>query len=125
MWSSTVPAHCSSSNKTVVRGIQFVSVAPGCSVPPPVTRHSSGAEAQFTQFWHELGAVLITLPAVSKMHGMLVLATAVPWTTADIVAPGQLTVTQPMLVTTVWPAGTNTTGGVMELPVPQSTSVVN
>src|SRR5689334_10723424 len=115
MWSSTVPAHCASSNNVVVRGTQFVSVAPGCNVPPPVTRHSSGSAgvAQFTQFWHELVAVLITLPSVSNTQGIVVLATAVPWTTAVIVAPGQLTVTQPMLVTTVWPAGKNTTGGVI------------
>src|SRR5436190_14205961 len=125
MWSSTVPGHCASSNNTVVSVTQFWSVAPGCNVPPPVVRHSTGADVQFTQFWHELGEVLITLPSVSNTHGMLVLATAVPWTTADIVAPGQLTVTQPMLVTTVWPAGTNTTGGVIEAPVPQSTSVVS
>src|SRR6185369_11622290 len=126
MWSSTEPAHCSSSNNTVVSTTQLVSVTPAYNVPPPVTRHSSGTAgmAQFTQFWHELGAVVTALPAVSKMHGMPVLATAVPWIVADTVAPGQLTVTQPILVTTVWPAGTNTTGGVIEAPVAQSTSGV-
>src|SRR5262249_11422664 len=89
-----------------------------------VTAMHGNAGAQTTQFSHELGAVVTTWPAASNTHGMLVLATTAPWTEAETVAPGQLTSTQPMLVTTVCPAGTTTTGGVIEVPVPQAVSVV-
>src|SRR6516164_8756896 len=97
MWSTTVPAHCSSSDKTVVSVTQLVSVAPGCSVPPPVTRHCTTTVGgrQSTHWLHWLGAVVMVLPLMSRTHGIDLLATAVPCTTTVMFVPGQDTSTQP------------------------------
>src|SRR5260221_14590466 len=95
MWSNTRLAGCMSSNSVVGTTTQLVSITPGYNVPPPVTRQVTGVW-QLTLAAHELGAVVMTWPALSKMHGMLLLATAVPCTVTLYCAPaGQVTNAQP------------------------------
>src|ERR1041385_1079140 len=63
-----------------------LSTVPSISVPPPVTRQVTGCW-QLTDAGHVLFDVVIALPLLSKTHGTLVLATAVPVTSIVKLVP--------------------------------------
>src|ERR1043166_4629563 len=86
-----------------------------------LTWMQGGAIWQFTHSLHWLGAVVMALPETSSTHGIDLLATAVPCTTAVMFVPGQLAATQPTTKFVVPPAGTKTLPKVTAPPLVQLT----